>query len=746
MAGMVPVPSTSAGIAGADVVDFRHAPLRGLAGADGRSWEALDDDPQFLLTLPRAQDAGLYVIRARLHGAPVRSPSLFVDTGAGWSEETRIDLLPGRDPGEWSCLVELDGFAAEVRFDPADAPGRFHFAGVTLQLLDAAGALLHALDDAASGDPERAAALVHRARLVRDASGDMAVVDALRGDGSLSGRSAYARWIQRFDTLTPSQVDALRASADAMPRRPLLSLVVVLADEVGDPAMALLESLDDQIYPDWELCLVHAASDPSVLHALAARRSRLRLVDVAPSTSMVARANAGIDASTGEYAAVVNPAMRLAAHGLLALAVAAVRQPGARLLYADHDYLDAVGRRCEPVFKPAWDPCLASSRDYPGPLRLQARVPRTSSLTTPLDSQHVLHVPHVLYHVPLSETMAQPGLAAPLAGALDGTQIDGATTHGQPARAEEPEWVSIIIPTRDRVDLLRRCVDSILSLSTYPRFDIVVVDNGSVEPETLVYFASIERDVRVRILPYPHPFNYSAINNFAVANVDSGVVALLNNDIEVISPGWLEAMLQYALQPDVGAVGAMLYYPDDTIQHAGVIVGMGGVAGHAQAHQPRDGAGIDGRHARTMSAVTAACMMLRRDAYLAVGGLDESLAVAFNDIDFCLRLGQAGLRTVWTPHAELYHHESASRGSEDSPEKQSRFGGEVATMHARWGRALEADPYYNPNLSLVLGRENALADPPRVLLSDWVDTVVAAHPTHSGATGVTESVVPQQGP
>jgi GT2 family glycosyltransferase len=277
--------------------------------------------------------------------------------------------------------------------------------------------------------------------------------------------------------------------------------------------------------------------------------------------------------------------------------------------------------------------------------------------------------------------------------------------------------VSIIVPTRDRADLLRQCVESVLSKTCYPDFELLVVDNGSTEPEALEYLASLHGRERVRVLRHDAPFNFSEINNWAVARCDSPLLCLLNNDIEVIDGDWLREMASLACREHTGAVGAMLLYPDDSIQHAGVVLGLGGVANHAYCHQP---AGIPGHGARAlvaqeMSAVTAACLVVRRSVYEQVGGLDERLQVAFNDIDFCLRLRAAGYRNAWTPFARLYHHESATRGAEDTEEKIARFHGEVALMRERWADVLDHDPAYNPNLSLdIRDTASELAFPPRV--------------------------------
>jgi len=301
---------------------------------------------------------------------------------------------------------------------------------------------------------------------------------------------------------------------------------------------------------------------------------------------------------------------------------------------------------------------------------------------------------------------------------------------------EPAPLASLIIPTRNGLRFLQRCVDSILEKTTYQNYEIIVVDNGSDDPATLAYLKSLAdgthghlRNIRAaaadnpkaiiptaRVLRYDAPFNYSAINNFAVKEAKGEIVGLLNNDLEVITPTWLDEMVAQAMRPGVGCVGAMLYYPNDTIQHAGCIVGLGGVAGHAFRDFAR---GTEGKFNRARlvqnySAVTAACLLIKRSTYEQVGGLDEkNLKVAFNDVDFCLKVRAAGYRNLWTPFAELYHHESVSRGAEDTPEKHERFRLEVEHMLKRWPEEIKHDPAYNPNLTLEL-TDFTLGAPPRV--------------------------------
>jgi GT2 family glycosyltransferase len=278
--------------------------------------------------------------------------------------------------------------------------------------------------------------------------------------------------------------------------------------------------------------------------------------------------------------------------------------------------------------------------------------------------------------------------------------------------------VSVIIPTRRRADLLGPCVDSLLTRTEYPSLEIVIVDNDSDDPQAVALLGQLAKRPGIRIIAHPGPFNFSAINNHAVAETDAAVLALLNNDVEITHPDWLREMVARALQPDVGAVGAKLFYPNGTIQHAGIVTGLGGdrIAGHPYTEAPRDTAGSFGDLllAREVSAVTAACMVIRRSVFVEVGGFDEAnLPVAYNDVDLCLRLRERGYRNILTPFAELVHRQSASRGTDDLPAQRDRLRGEMDYMRRRWGDALLHDPYFGPNFSL----DSAVPDfarPPRV--------------------------------
>ena len=354
--------------------------------------------------------------------------------------------------------------------------------------------------------------------------------------------------------------------------------------------------------------------------------------------------------------------------------------------------------------------------------------------------ERIRHIPKILYHwrsVPGSTAMVI-GAKSYATGAAEkvisehfvrtGVTATISPTKGSYWRVHYPvptpaPRVSLIIPTRNRLEFLQPFVESLLAKTTYPNFELLIVDNDSDDEATLAYLASLpgrsplagDGSTSVRVLRSPGEFNFSALNNFAVEHTDAPLIGLLNNDLTVINPDWLDEMVSHALRPEIGCVGAKLYYPDDRIQHAGVILGIGGVAAHAWQTHPRGAAGQAHRNLlqQNLSAVTAACLVIRREVYLQVGGLNaDQLKVAFNDVDFCLKVRAAGFNNLWTPYAELYHHESASRGKEDTLEKRDRFRSEVEYMRATWGDLLDRDPAYNSNLTHTIN-DFTLALPPR---------------------------------
>ena len=423
----------------------------------------------------------------------------------------------------------------------------------------------------------------------------------------------------------------------------------------------------------------------------------------------------------GEWQWLLPAGCELEPAALFRLAHAVRRQPELLWIYGDHDLLDADGKRHSPCFKPDWSPTLLLSQNYIGwcgVWRHQGEVLPGSAvelhlhwlqLGQDLAPQQIAHVPALLMQIPAyclctdSDNLAalQHFSSRSAQGFTVSPAHHGICRQHWPLPASVPT-VSVIIPTRNGLALLQPCIESLVTRTDYPQFEVIVVDNQSDDPATLAYLTEITRSYGVKVLRYDHPFNYSAINNLAVSKASGELMCLLNNDTEVISCDWLSEMVSHVLRSGVGVVGAKLYYSDGTIQHGGDAVGPGGCADHFHSGLAADAPGYQRRAvcAQELSAVTAACLLTHRSLFLTLGGLDEiNLPIAFNDVDYCLRVGEAGLRVVWTPFAELYHHESVSRGKDVTPQQLARAQGELRYMKKRWARRLKHDPAYNPNLS-----------------------------------------------
>jgi O-antigen biosynthesis protein len=585
---------------------------------------------------------------------------------------------------------------------------------------------------------------------------------AIRGPLLLSGSSDdeepvgnYRYWIREYDTVSRSDAERIRREVAALERKPSISVLLPAYNSNARWLRRAIDSVRAQFYENWELCAVDDAStDPQVwkiLQDYARRDARIKVQRRDANGHISATSNDALAIATGDFIALLDHDDELAPTALYLVARAMNEHPGARLFYSDEDKLDKQGRRTDPYFKPDWNPDLFLAQNYTshlsvydaalvrqvGGFRLGFEGSQDYDLTLRCIEQlapaQIHHIPHVLYHWRIAdESTATFAAAKPYAfeAAIRAVQehLDRRGAHAEvvahyanyqrviyPPPADEP-LVSIIIPTRDRGTLLRQCIESITAKTEYRNFELIVVDNESRESQTLEYLRALAESGSASVLRTEGEFNFSRLNNRGVAQAGGEFIALLNNDLEVMSGDWLGEMLSHAARRDVGAVGARLWYPDGTMQHGGVILGVGGVATHAHVGLRREHGYFARAHlTQNFSAVTGACLLTRRETYQQLGGLDETnLAVAFNDVDFCLRIAEAGLRVVWTPHAELRHHESASRGLEDTGAKQRRFLAEVAFMREKWGHVLEADPFYNPNLSIESQKQFKLAFPPRV--------------------------------
>lgn len=563
----------------------------------------------------------------------------------------------------------------------------------------------------------------------------------------------YGRWVREHDTITPQQREALRARAAALADGPLISVLMPCYNPDPQFLRAAIASVQAQLYGRWQLCIADDASPApevrQVLEACQAVDPRIQVVFRPKNGHISAASNSALDLVQGEWIALMDHDDLLPEDALLRVAECVRDHPDAQLVYSDEDKVDDQGQRSDPYFKPDWNLDLFRSHNmfsHLGVLRT-ALVREVGGFRQGLEGSQdwdlvlrcveriapsqIVHIPRVLYHWRIHvQSTAKSMDAKPYAAVAGERALDEHFQRlGIQAKAEylgygyrvryalpsPPPLVTLIIPTRNALALVRQCIESIQKRTEYPNWEIILVDNGSDDPAALAYFERLAQQPNIRVLHDDRPFNYSALNNQAVAQARGELVALVNNDIEVMSPGWLSEMVSLAMQPGVGAVGARLWYPDMTLQHGGVILGPGGCAVHAHKALPRGLNGYAGRAAliQSFSAVTAACLVVRKSLYVQVGGLDEvNLSVAFNDVDFCLRLREAGYRNVWTPYAELLHHESATRGEDVAPQKRERFERELAFMKQRWGALIDHDPAYSPNLTL--GSEDfSLAWPPR---------------------------------
>jgi glycosyltransferase involved in cell wall biosynthesis/SAM-dependent methyltransferase len=569
---------------------------------------------------------------------------------------------------------------------------------------------------------------------------------------------SYREWVRHYDTLSDADRDAIAAHLKRLDYQPLISVVMPAYETPEAIFREAVDSIRAQLYTNWELCVIDDASPSptvgAVLAEYAALDSRIKWKRRAQNGHISAASNTALELASGEFVALMDHDDVIPPHALYEMVAELNAHRDADILYSDEDKIDEYGRRYGPYFKTDWNPELFLGQNFinhlgvyrrslvasVGGFRLGFEGSQDYDLTLrcvrATSPDKIRHIPAILYHwrkeaggASFSDRNVERCVAAARKAKNEYLVAIGDAGHvvANPSlsyweRAIRPTptpapLVSLIVPTRNRADLLRPCLDGLMTQTSYQSIEIIVIDHQSDEPETLALLKRVSADPRVRITRYEGAFNYSAMNNRAVALARGELIGLINNDIEIIAPDWLSEMVGLALVPGAGAVGAKLLYPDGRLQHAGVGLGVGasGVAGHFYPHGDPDMVGYHGRLQLTsnVSAVTAACLIVKKAIFLEVGGLNEThLTVAFNDVDFCLKVREAGYRNVWTPHATLIHHESLSRGRDDTPITAPRFRREVEWMLKTWGYTLTKDPYLNPNLSLETGNFD-LAFPPR---------------------------------
>jgi glycosyltransferase involved in cell wall biosynthesis len=725
--------------------ELKVIPLNQLAAGIGSSssWLSTGDDPYFKLDFDDASQVtpGWYSVGMLIDCKRRRNSARFyLDYGGGYSEESSF-VISYLHKSFTNRVIYIKRGLKSVRFDPLEYPGDFAIKLLRWDFLTEESATAIMIDKikARSPDPSSGASNKTLQSMSIDEIFDnyRCLVD------SFEEVSSYREWIENIESQTiPTKIQVSKMLY-AFDYKPLISVLVPVFNTGEKFLRECLDSVINQSYRNWELCIADDAStNPevvSVLNEYQIKDNRIKVLRREKNGHISRASNTALGIAKGEYIALLDHDDTLAADALLYIVEALNETPDAQVVYTDEDKLSVHGVRIDPHFKSDWNPDLFYSHNYMSHLGVYKKTLLDAvggfrpgyegsqdydlmlRCLTYVTAEQIVHVPRVLYHWRSLE--GSTALSSNQKNYTSDAGIKALKYHfakkdsgakvfmGHVANTYRIRWplpkknplVSLIIPTRDRRSLTEVAVRSILSKTTYRNYEIIILDNGSTEADTLEFFDIIQReDKRVRVIRYDYPFNYSAINNYGVLHAKGEIIGLVNNDVEIISADWLREMVSIAVRPEVGCVGAKLYYSNDTVQHAGVICSLGGVAGHSHKHFPRSHPGYFHRLMlpQNLSAVTAACLVVRKQIFEAVGGLDEvNLKVAFNDVDFCLKVSSVGYLNVWTPHAELYHYESVSRGAEDSPDKIARFQSEVIFMKQKWTRELERDRFYNHNLT-----------------------------------------------
>ena len=547
----------------------------------------------------------------------------------------------------------------------------------------------------------------------------------------------YQNWILQNEP-TEEELEIQRNETFQM--NPKISIIVPMYHTPKKFFGELVDGLIGQTYSNWELCLADGSEEKNdELDAIIQKDSRIRYHWIGENKGISGNTNEALALATGDYIALLDHDDLLPAFSLYEIVKCINENPDVEFIYSDEDKFEELGgKRYNPYFKSDFGPDTLRANNYIchfsvfkkelmkelGGFRSEYDGAQDYDIILRMSEKtnKIIHIPKILYHWRVHElsTAKDGGHAKPYAyqsgikavqSHIDRIGLKGTVEHGKTLgtyrvryEVEGNPKVSIIIPNKDYVSTLKVCLKSIIKLTTYQNYEIIIVENNSTEEATFEYYKKIDGKDRIKVIYYPEKeFNYSKIINFGVKNCEGDYVVQLNNDTELLTPDWLEQMLGFAQREDVGAVGVRLLYPDKTVQHAGIIIGIGGVAGHIYKNLPNHMHGYFSKDKmiQNLSAVTAACIMTKKSIYEEVGYMDEKFKVAFNDVDFCLKIRQTGKLIIYTPYVEFYHYESKSRGYEDTVEKQQRFKGEIDRFLEKWKDVLDkGDPYYNKNLRL----------------------------------------------
>lgn len=549
----------------------------------------------------------------------------------------------------------------------------------------------------------------------------------------------YGPW---YEAYVPSQEVLEKQRKYKFSRTPLISVVVPAYRTPEEFLRQMIESLEKQTYPNWELCIANGSPDDEEMHRVlemyAKKDSRIRYKDLEENLGISENTNEAFAMAKGEFIGLLDHDDLLAPNALFEVAKAIEKEKKIDLIYTDEDKVTTdLSEHFQPHLKPDFNLDLLRANNYICHFCLVKRaiVEKTGGFRKEFDgaqdydfifrcaelAEKIHHIPEILYHWrthkastadnPASKMYAFEAGKRAIEAHLARTGVEGTVSHtadlgfyrvSYPVKGEP--LVSVIIPNKDEKETLESCINALKKHTTYSNFEIIIIENNSTSKEIFEYYRELSKEDNIHLLKWKKEFNYAAINNFGVRHAKGEYLLFLNNDVTPISENWLEEMLGVCQRPEVGAVGAKLIYPDNTIQHAGCVIGIGGIAGHLFVDMPSNRTGYLHKASlmQDMSAVTAACMMMKKAVFDKAGGFTEELAVAFNDVDLCLKVRKDNYLVVYNPYALLYHMESKTRGAEDSEEKMRRFQKEIEYMRCNWIDILKnGDPYYNKNLSLT---------------------------------------------
>ena len=547
----------------------------------------------------------------------------------------------------------------------------------------------------------------------------------------------YEQWYENHKAL-PEELE--KQKNEKWKRKPLISIVVPVYNTPQVFLRQMIESVQNQSYSEWELCIGNASPENKEMKKILEEYkndARIKEVEIPENKGISQNTNRAMEIASGELIGLLDHDDLLAPNALYEIAKAVNEHLDAEVIYTDEDKVTTdLKEHFQPHLKPDFNLDLLRSNNYICHFFVASRdlIKRVGGFRPEFNgaqdydlilrcteqAKQIMHIPKILYHWrvhkastadnPASKMYAFDAGKRAIEEHLVRCRTKGTVQHTKDLGFYRVKYevcgeplVSIIIPNKDQSEALKKCLDSIREKTSYRNYEIIIVENNSEEPETFAFYKKIAGE-KIKVVTWEGEFNYSAINNFGVRHARGDYLLLLNNDVEIINGDWLTEMLSHCQRKEVGIVGAKLYYPDNTIQHAGIIIGIGGVAGSVFVGLPRAFSGYLHKASiqLDLSAVTAACMLVKRSVFEQVGGLEEKLKVAFNDVDFCLRVREKGYLVVYDPYAELYHYESKTRGAEDTKEKIRRFQTEIEYMRSHWiGLLKKGDPYYNCNLSLT---------------------------------------------